>query len=365
MNIVRKTYEAEVKAFDDKELIIEHFISTEDVDRSGDVVKADGMTLDGWPVVLKQHGKDVMIGAEPIAKPLELKIGTNKNGKKGIIAKTKYFPDEIGKRLYEKAKTGYMPYWSIGFGINKAFPNKTGGQDVTSWVLFEYSQVGVPDNVNADVIKAKGLEAGTKPEDIITFAIKAKDETLPAPAVEPPKVSKLKSLAAKVEISNPMACLQNLFYALQEAIFWPSEDEQDVDALLLEFADIATPFVNAIREACKPKDEKGKREMFEKMVSVQPDTKVIDEKIGIVLKSFEEKIKQLQSVAPQAAPVAPESPASASKEPFIRVSAVKESVIKLAADPVEPKITVDVKAIREEVAGAIKSQFNTLTGRLD
>jgi hypothetical protein len=195
--------------------------------------------------------------------------------------------------------------------------------------------------------------------------VNQKGEILPVPLPKELQLSKLKSLAAKVEISNPMTGLENLFYALQEAIFWPSEDEQDVDALLLEFADIATPFVNAIREACKPKDEKGKREMFEKMVSIQPDAKAMDEKIGIVLKSFEEKIKQLQSVAPQAAPVAPESPASASKEPFIRVSAVKESVIKLAADPVEPKITVDVKAIREEVAGAIKSQFNTLTGRLD
>ena len=151
-----KFFPAEVKSFDDKTMTITHFISTEGVDRSGDVMHADGLTLDGTPSVLKQHGFDPDIGSEPIAKCLELKQGVNEKGDKGIIAKTKYFdgskltpPDNTGQRLYQKAKDNYMPFWSVAFIVDKATPRSGGGRDVLKWLCVEYSQVGVPDNVDA------------------------------------------------------------------------------------------------------------------------------------------------------------------------------------------------------------------------
>jgi hypothetical protein len=152
----RAFFPAEVKSYNDSELTVTHFISTEHRDRSGDIMLADGMVLDGWPSVLKQHGFDPDTGGEPIAKCLDLKVGVNGEGNKGIIAQTQYFdgstltpPDNTGRRLYEKAKGGFMPYWSIGFEFVESEPLRGGGRKATKWVLYEYSQVGVPDNVEA------------------------------------------------------------------------------------------------------------------------------------------------------------------------------------------------------------------------
>ena len=164
-----KIFESEVKAFDDKELTIDHFISTEERDRSGDVVRANGVTFDGVPVCLKQHGFDADTGNEPIAKPLNISVSTNQNGVKGILVKTQYYdgskldpPDNTGKRLYEKARDGFMPYWSIRFkGLDVVpFTDGKGGDDIRKSVIYEYSQVGVPDNVGAATVKTM------TPEDV-------------------------------------------------------------------------------------------------------------------------------------------------------------------------------------------------------
>lgn len=169
-------FSAVVKSFDDTKLTVTHFISTECKDRSGDIMHADGMELDGWPSVLKQHGQDLNTGSEPIAKCLALKVGTNDAGHKGIIATTQYYngsgltpPDNTGQRLYEKAKGEFMPYWSIGFGVKKARPISGGGQEISEWVMYEYSQVGVPDNVEAKDFNPETDEHG---EDV-SFEIKA------------------------------------------------------------------------------------------------------------------------------------------------------------------------------------------------
>src|SRR5659263_268035 len=100
-----KNFENEVKQADDENLTISHFVSTEEIDRGGDVMRADGMRIEGKPVVLLQHGKTA-IGAEPIGKPLEIRVDTFR-GKKGVVAKTQFFPDAVGQRLYEKVRDGW------------------------------------------------------------------------------------------------------------------------------------------------------------------------------------------------------------------------------------------------------------------
>ena len=152
MNLQYKRFQGEVKAFDDKSLTIEHFISTEMQDSVGDIMLASGMKMRGHPVVLFQHGLDAKYGNEPIAKVLSITAGVNKAGVKGLIAKTQYYdgshlnpPDATGQRLYEKAKTGVMPNWSIGFNSVSEHPVK-GDRVVDEWELFEYSQVAVACN---------------------------------------------------------------------------------------------------------------------------------------------------------------------------------------------------------------------------
>lgn len=149
-------FPCEVKAFNDDDLTIDHFISTITEDRSGDEVDPEGMVLNGVPSVLKQHGMDPDVGSEPVARCLSLKVATNENGAKGILARTQYYdgshlapPDNTGRRLYEKAKNKFMPYWSIGFIPFVTEPKQGGGRRIKRWECVEYSQVGVPDNAEA------------------------------------------------------------------------------------------------------------------------------------------------------------------------------------------------------------------------
>jgi hypothetical protein len=158
-----KSFVGEVKSWDDSELVIEHFISTEVQDSGGDIMLADGMKMRGKPVVLFQHGLDPKFGSEPIAKVLDIRVGEF-NGKRGLIARTKYFdgshltpPDNTGRRLYEKAKDGTMPNWSIGFNAIREHPTN-GGRIVDEWELHEYSQVAVGMNSEATTLSASAPE---------------------------------------------------------------------------------------------------------------------------------------------------------------------------------------------------------------
>jgi hypothetical protein len=155
MKIEYKLFEAEVKAFDDENLILSHFISTEHKDQGRDVMRAKGMRTIGRPVVLHLHGRGPM-SSEPIAKPLSLTIDEFK-GQPGILAKTQFYPDDTGQRLYQKNKDGYMVNWSIGYSVDESKDIYKDGRfdyrDVTKWTLHEYSPVGVGMNPFAQTVK--------------------------------------------------------------------------------------------------------------------------------------------------------------------------------------------------------------------
>jgi hypothetical protein len=155
MKIEHKIFEAEVKAFDDENLIVENFISTEHKDRGGDIMRAKGMKIVGKPVVLLLHGRGPM-GSEPVGKPLSITIDEFK-GQPGILARTQFFNDETGQRLYQKIKGGFIPNWSIGYSVDEAKDllreGRYDGRDVTKWQLLEYSPVGVPMNPFAQTVK--------------------------------------------------------------------------------------------------------------------------------------------------------------------------------------------------------------------
>lgn len=158
MTIQRKVCDSEVKEYDEKDLTVVHFISTERRDRGGDVLLSDGMRVTGKPVVLLQHGWGVA-GSEPIAKPVWIKKGEFKN-RKGVQAKTQFYPDELGKRLWDKCAHGYIPNWSIGWlPLKEEFvTEKDGGRTrlVSEWELLEYSLVGVPMQPDAQNVDKTG-----------------------------------------------------------------------------------------------------------------------------------------------------------------------------------------------------------------
>ncbi|MCJ7663079.1 MAG: hypothetical protein MUO24_02425 [Desulfobacterales bacterium] len=162
----RKTFQAEVKEFDDANLIVTHFISTQHRDRGGDILYAGkndrgkGMVIEGRPVTLLLHGFNPTLGSEPIAKPLSIRVGQFKS-EDGIEVKTKFYdgshlvpPDNTGRRLYEKTKEGFAPNWSVGWNaITQEFKTEQTGKNagqqtrhVYEWMLYEYSPVGVSMN---------------------------------------------------------------------------------------------------------------------------------------------------------------------------------------------------------------------------
>jgi hypothetical protein len=160
-HIEHKIFSAEVKEFSDDDLTITHFISTERLDRGGDVLRAAGMKIDGRVVVLMAHGMS-NLGQEPIAKPLKIWPDTF-GGYPGICAKTQFYdgshlnpPDNTGRRLYEKAKGGFLPNWSVGWLPLKWEDGRDSKgnyfRDVLFWTLLEYSPVGVSMNPDAQTI---------------------------------------------------------------------------------------------------------------------------------------------------------------------------------------------------------------------
>jgi len=196
MMIETKVFPSEVLKHDDENLIIEHFISTEKQDAGGDIMRADGMKLYGKPVVMLNHGLVGMnrlgIGidsmAEPIAKPLGFRPGVSPAGNKGIIATTKYYdgsklptPDNTGRRLYEKARDGFMPNWSIDFKSIEFVPLADGGRDVKTWVCYGYSQVptGLNDEATTPEVKAAMEKVKTEIKSLLSlsFGFDAEQET--------------------------------------------------------------------------------------------------------------------------------------------------------------------------------------------
>jgi phage head maturation protease len=244
-DLIRKVFPSVVKSYDDETLTIEHWISTEKVDRSKDIMVADGMRLDGIPVVLKQHGFDPDTGNEPIAKPLSITVATDDDGVKGILVKTQYFdgrkltpPDNTGQRLYEKAKDGTMPYWSIGFRGLDAEPRTGGGMKYKEWLMFEYSQVGVPDNIGAKVKSIEEAEklVNEKADKLLTFSIEKKEKKKDKPLM----FSDIKSPDSQITKEN----IKDALASIEETI----GIEIDIDDLKSFIKDKSTKFFKSISE---------------------------------------------------------------------------------------------------------------------
>ena len=202
---------------DDSKLTLDHFISTETQDDGGDIMRVDGMKTRGSVVVLKQHGMDPSHGNEPIAKPLDIRPGIHPvTGAKGLVATTQYYdgshltpPDNTGRRLFEKAKNGFMPNWSIGYQVIKSVPCQ-GGRDIKEWSLHEYSQVAVGMNAEANTPEMKALQAEAK-----TFGI-VDNELFKAGFKAELSPEEKKVISAQAKISHKamhiahMACLKGL-----------------------------------------------------------------------------------------------------------------------------------------------------------
>jgi phage head maturation protease len=107
--IVRAGFAMLPKAVDEKTRTATHLISTDAIDRVGDMIDATGWDLKNYrrnPIVLMNHDHDVksIIGA-----------GTVRAGDDGLWATTQFSDIGAGSLAFHLVAEGYARAWSVGF----------------------------------------------------------------------------------------------------------------------------------------------------------------------------------------------------------------------------------------------------------
>jgi HK97 family phage prohead protease len=171
MPLIRHSLES--KSLESDENTSAGYISTIDVDRSGEVCIPSGFILKDFlrnPVIYKNHDKE----QDPIAKCIDIRID-----EKGVWAKWAYNDTPEAQSIKRQVKNGFYNTLSIGFlplaykvkgqkGFNElGYPNAN--RVITKLILLEFSIVGIPCNPGAEITE-KGIDA--------TIEIETKDSEL-------------------------------------------------------------------------------------------------------------------------------------------------------------------------------------------
>jgi len=182
--LMLKQFDSEVKEIKG-ERALNVTITTNDVDRSGDIVEPKGAKLTNFkknPVVLMAHDYQGL----PIGKASDLTKTDN-----GITAKVT-FPEEgtypLADTVYNLYKQKFMKAWSIGFipiksedivdDENKDSKTVSYGKRFKTWELLEFSACAVPANPHALTnMMSKGIDVELlKEEGFIEIVDEPKDK---------------------------------------------------------------------------------------------------------------------------------------------------------------------------------------------
>jgi HK97 family phage prohead protease len=124
---------------------LDFVLSTEHVDRMGDVIRADGWDLRAFkenPVALVGHDHANLVGIwENIRVEGKKLMGTLKLAKEGTSALVDTTRSLIEQRMLKAVSVGFQP--------EEATPRKNGGYEFTKSILHEVSLVAVPANPHA------------------------------------------------------------------------------------------------------------------------------------------------------------------------------------------------------------------------
>lgn len=174
-DMIRKTLNAEIKTIDADAGIYEAMISTEDVDRDSDVIRAEGADLSSYlknPVVL--FGHNYYEPGSVVGKALEVE----KQPGVGIRARWQFAGPEVSEEaalVHRLWAGGYLNATSIGFipretreRVDDNGEKLRRGYEFTAWELLEFSIVPVPANQNALRLMAKGLSMEEPPETALS-----------------------------------------------------------------------------------------------------------------------------------------------------------------------------------------------------
>jgi len=232
MTLTYKTFTVETKAIDEDQGIYEAMVSTESVDRDGDVLLADGAVLDNYvknPVVL--FGHDYRNPNAVVARALEVE----KIAGKGIRLVFKFLGRGISTSadlVHDLWKEKFLNAMSVGF-IPREMERRTdeNGEQLARgllfkvWEMLEGSIVTIPANQDALRLAYADLEAkGYSRDDI--------DELFQA------KRGRVLSAANEKRIRQAVAALQEVLESLGDE----SEEEGLEDYLE---KDIVTKFAGS------------------------------------------------------------------------------------------------------------------------
>ena len=177
--LIVKQYESETKAVEN-ERSLTVTITTNAVDRSGDIVEPNGVNMKNFkknPVVLMSHNYSGL----PIGKASDLKKTDN-----GITAKVT-FPEEgtylLADTVYNMYKQKFMRAWSIGFIPTKSEDIRSDddakefmGYRFLKSELLEFSACAVPANPEALTnMVSKGIDVGLLQEEGLIEIVEGKD----------------------------------------------------------------------------------------------------------------------------------------------------------------------------------------------
>jgi HK97 family phage prohead protease len=146
---IRKFYVADTKALKNGD--IEAYVSTESVDRVGDVIRTSGWQIDNY----RKSGAPVLFSHDyslpPIGNSVEMEAQ-----RKGLWSVTRFHEKtQLSRDLAVLARGGLMKSWSVGFNpIGKPDMRKSEEGEFLGYIfnkqeLLEYSLVPVPANPDA------------------------------------------------------------------------------------------------------------------------------------------------------------------------------------------------------------------------
>ena len=183
---IAKVFRAEIKAIDEKEFTVTAVVSTDAVDRDGEVVtpEAIGKRVAQYlehPVLLSSHRHDDLMKQIGMAEDVKV-------GEKSVVAKFKYFVGQGNAEAdwaFKLAQNGIAAY-SIGFMAHK-WEDKSGDDGI--WRVYrdvelvEISQVLVPSN--RDALSARLASTDHVEKELVEMAIKAFDKPAADPEEKP------------------------------------------------------------------------------------------------------------------------------------------------------------------------------------
>ena len=179
---------SDVKGFDSETRSATHLISTERLDRAGDIVSVAGWTTENYsrnPVVLQNHSYKV---EDIIGRGSDLHVTKGR----GLYATTTFAETPTAKVAFDLVRSGFSAAWSVGFAPKRSHTYEQGSTDkcetcrkalgngAPAWGrhfieqdLLEYSLVAVPMNPDAVTYAVK---RGLLPESMVARFVAPDEE---------------------------------------------------------------------------------------------------------------------------------------------------------------------------------------------